>query len=121
MTQLETKRGYYPQNMYQTNFQKYPLLLVTYKTYLKDIKAFILNQLKDLQSKNGDNGESNHRIIAVFNLQYFLYDVGKPIGGKLRMKSLVFGFVKNHFASTITEYPLCLFVCISYLTHLKKR
>jgi hypothetical protein len=28
--------------------------------------------------------------------------------------------VKNHFASTVTEYPLCWFACISYLTHPKK-
>jgi hypothetical protein len=50
---------------------------------MRDIKPFILNQLKDLQNKNSDNGESKHRIVAVFNLQCFLYDVGKPIGGKL--------------------------------------
>jgi hypothetical protein len=36
------------------------------------------------------------------------------------MKSLVFDFVKNHFASTVTEYPLCLFGCRSYLTNPKK-
>jgi hypothetical protein len=87
---------------------------------VRDIKPFILNQLKDLQSKNSDNCESNHRIVAVFNLQCFLYDVKKPIGGKLGMKSLVFDFVKNHFASTITEYPLCWFACIFYLTKPKK-
>jgi hypothetical protein len=85
---------------------------------MKDI--FIFNQLKDLQSKNSDNGESNHRIVAVFNLQCFLYGVGKQIGGKLGMKSLVFDFVNNRFASTITEYPLCWFGCISYLTNPKK-
>jgi hypothetical protein len=51
---------------------------------MRDIKPFILNQLKDLQSKNSDNGESNHRIVAVFNFQCFLYDVGKPIGGNLK-------------------------------------
>jgi hypothetical protein len=56
----------------------------------------------------------------MFNLQCFLYDVGKQIGGKLGMKSLVFDFVKNHFASIITEYTLCWFACISYLTHPKK-
>jgi hypothetical protein len=56
----------------------------------------------------------------MFNLQCFLDDVGKQIGGKLRMKSLVFDFVKNHFESTITEYPLCLFVCISYLINPKR-
>jgi hypothetical protein len=72
MSDLETKRRYYTQNVYQTNFNKYPLLLVTYKTYTRDIKPFILNQLKDLQSKNSDNNESNHRIIAVFNVQCFL-------------------------------------------------
>jgi hypothetical protein len=87
---------------------------------LRDIKPFILNQLKDLQNKNSDYGESKHRIVVVFNLQCFLYDVGKPIGGKLGMKSFVFDFVKNHFASTVTEYPLCWFACISYLTNPKK-
>jgi hypothetical protein len=51
----------------------------------------------------------------------FLYRVGKPIGGKLGIKSLVFDFVKNHFASTVTEYPLCWFTCISYLTNPKRR
>jgi hypothetical protein len=79
---------------------------------MKEIKPFILNQVKDLQNKNSDNGESNHRVVAVFNLQCFLYDVGKPISGKLGMKSLVFDFVKNHFASNISEYPLCLFAGI---------
>jgi hypothetical protein len=107
MSELETRKRYYPQNIYQTNFRKYPLLLVTCQTYMRDIKQFILNQLKDLQSENSDNDESNHRIVAVFNLQCFLFNVGKPIGGKQGMKSLVFDFVKNCFASTITEYPLC--------------
>jgi hypothetical protein len=74
---------------------------------MRDIKPFIFNQLKDLQSKNNDNGKSNHRIVVVFNLQCFLYDVGKQIGGKLGMKSLVFDFVENRFASTIAEYSLC--------------
>jgi hypothetical protein len=120
INEFETRRRYYPQNVYQTNFNKYPLLLVTYKTYMRDIKPFIFNQLKDLQNKHSDNGESKHRIVAVFNLQCFLYDVGKPIGGKLGMKSLVFDFVKNRFASTVTEYSLCWFACISYLTHPKK-
>jgi hypothetical protein len=87
---------------------------------MRDIKPFIHNQLKDIQSKNSDNGESNHRIVAVFNLQCFFYDVGKPIGGKLGMKSLVFDFIKNHFTLIITEYPLCWFECKSYLTNLKK-
>jgi hypothetical protein len=54
--------------------------MVTHKTYKKDIQAFILNQLKDLQNKSSDSSESNHRIIAVYNLQCLLYDVGKPIG-----------------------------------------
>jgi hypothetical protein len=87
---------------------------------MRDVKPFILNQLKDLQSKNSDNGESNHRIVAMFNLQCFLYDVGKPIDRKLGMKSLVFDFVKNRFPSTITEYPLCWFACICYLTNPKE-
>jgi hypothetical protein len=56
----------------------------------------------------------------VHNLQCFLYDVGKPIGGKLGMKGVVFDFAKIHFAQTVTEYPLCWFACISYQTHLKK-
>jgi hypothetical protein len=109
-----------PQNVYQTSFQKYPLLLVTCKTYMKDIKPFILNQLKDLQSKNSNNGESNHRIVAVFNLQCFLYDLGKSIGEKLGMKNILFDFVKNRLASTVTEYPLCWYTCISYVSNSKK-
>jgi hypothetical protein len=47
MAQLEIKRRYYTQNVYQTNFNKYPLLLVTFKTYMRDIKPFIFNQFKD--------------------------------------------------------------------------
>jgi hypothetical protein len=120
VTELETRRRYYPQNVYQTNFQKYPLLLVTYKTYVRDIKPFILNHLKDLQSKNSDNGESNHRIITMYNLQYFLNDLGKPIGRKVGIKILAFDFVKNSFASTITDYQLCWFGCICYLTNPKR-
>jgi hypothetical protein len=87
---------------------------------MRDIKHLILNQLKDLQSKNSNNRESNHRIVAVFNLQCFLYDVGKLISGKLGMKNLVFDFVKNHFTSTITDYQFCCFACISYLTNPKR-
>jgi hypothetical protein len=75
------------------------------------------NQPKGSQSKNSDNSETNHRIVAVYNLHCFLYDVGKPIGRKLGMKSLVCDFVKNHFTFTIAEYPLCWFACISYLTN----
>jgi hypothetical protein len=105
--QLETGRRYYPQNEYQTNFQKYPLLMVTHETYKKDIQPFILNQIKNLHNKNSDNCESNHRIIDIYNLQCFLYDVGKPIGGKQGMKSIVYDMVNNNYASTITEYPLC--------------
>jgi hypothetical protein len=117
--QLETGRRYYPQNVYQTNFQKYPLLIVTHKTYKKDIQPFILNQLKDLQNKNSDNGENNHRIIAICNLQRFLYDVGKPISGKQGMKNIVFDIMNNNYAYTVTEYLFCWFACISYLTNLK--
>jgi hypothetical protein len=93
--------------------------MFTHKTYKKVIQPFIFNQIKDLQNKNSDNGESNHRIIAVYNLQCFLYDVGKPIGGKQGMKSIVFDMVNNHFACIVTEYPLCWFACISYLTNPK--
>jgi hypothetical protein len=44
----------------------------------------------------------------------------KLFSGKLGIKNLVFDFVKNKFASTITEFPLCWFACISYLTNPKK-
>jgi hypothetical protein len=78
---------------------------------MRDIKPFILNQLKDLQSKKSDNSESNHRIVAVFNLQGFLYDVRKPIGGKLGMKSLVFDFIKKILHLLLLNMPfVCLFV-----------
>jgi hypothetical protein len=50
-----------------------------------------------------------------------LYDVGKPIGGKQGMKSIVFDMVNNRFVCTATEYPLCWFACISYLTNPKYR
>jgi hypothetical protein len=56
----------------------------------------------------------------VFNLHCFLYDIGKPTSGKLGMKSLVFDFVKNRFASTITVDELCWFTCISYLINPKR-
>jgi hypothetical protein len=46
MTELETRRRYYTQNVYQTNFNKYTLLLVTYKTYMKDINpSFLINSM----------------------------------------------------------------------------
>jgi hypothetical protein len=76
--------------------------MVTYKIYKKDIQPFTLNQLKDLQNKNSDNGDSHHRIIAVYNLQCFLYDVGKPIGGKEGMNSIVFDVVNNNYKCTAT-------------------
>jgi hypothetical protein len=33
--------------------------------------------LKDIQMKNRDNEESIHRIIAIYKLQVFLYEVSK--------------------------------------------
>jgi hypothetical protein len=39
--------------------------------------------LKDLQIKNSDNGKSNHRVIAVYKLQLFLYNVSKNTVEKL--------------------------------------
>jgi hypothetical protein len=79
---MERRRRYYAQNVYQTNFQKYPLVLVNHNNYVRTIEAFIKTHLKELQIKNRDDGESNHRIVAVYNLQCYLYNVGKPIGGK---------------------------------------
>jgi hypothetical protein len=104
--QLKSGRRYYPQNVYQTNFQKYPLLIITHKTFKKDIQPFIHIQLKDLQNKSSDTGESNHRIIAEYNIQCFLYDVGKPIGGKQGMKSIVIHpqLLSIHFVSSIVYH-----------------
>jgi hypothetical protein len=38
--------------------------------------------LKELQIKNRDDGENNYRIVVVHNLQCYMYNIGKPIGGK---------------------------------------
>jgi hypothetical protein len=82
LAKMERRRRYYAQDVYQTNFQKYPLVLVNHNNYVRTIEAFIKTHLKELQVKNREDGESNHRIVAVYNLQCYLYNVGKPIGGK---------------------------------------
>jgi hypothetical protein len=62
---------------------------------MRTIEAFLKTQLKELQIKSREDGESNHRIITVYNLHCYLYNVGKPIGGKQGEKSLLHDFVKN--------------------------
>jgi hypothetical protein len=51
--------------------------------------------LKDLQMKNSDNEESNLRVIAVYKLQVFLYNVSKNAGGKIGEKCLISSFIHN--------------------------
>jgi hypothetical protein len=65
---MERRRGYYAQDVYQTNFQKYPVVLVNHNNYIHTIQAFVKTHLKELQVKNREDGESNHRIVAVYNL-----------------------------------------------------
>jgi hypothetical protein len=71
--------------------------------------------LKELQIKNREDGERNHRIVAVYNLQCYLYNVGKPIGGKQGEKSLLHDFVKNLYGYSTDDSALCWFGCISFL------
>jgi hypothetical protein len=78
---LERSRRYYEQNVDQTNFQKYPFMFVNHNNYMWTIEEFIKTHLKELEIKNREDGESNHRIIAVNNLQCFLYNLGEHIGG----------------------------------------
>jgi hypothetical protein len=112
---MERRRRYYAQDMYQTNFQKSPLVLVNHNNYVQTIEKFIKTHLKELQIKNREDGEGNHRIAAVYNLQHYLYNVGKPIGGKQGEKSLIYDFVKNKYAYSIDVSALCWIGCISYL------
>jgi hypothetical protein len=51
------------------------------------IEAFIKTNFKELHIKNRDDSESNHRIVVAYNLHCYLYNVGKPIGGKQVEKS----------------------------------
>jgi hypothetical protein len=78
---MKRRRRYYAQDVYQTNFQKYPLVLVNHNNYMRTIDAFIKTHLKELQIKNREDSESNHRIVAVYKLQCYLYNVVKHIGG----------------------------------------
>jgi hypothetical protein len=76
--------------------------------------VFIKTHLKELQIKNREDGESNHRIVAWNNLQCYLYNVGELIGGNLGEKSLKYDFAKNEYGYSIDETPLCWFECITY-------
>jgi hypothetical protein len=62
---IERRRRYYAQDVYQTNFQKYPLVLVNHNNYMRMIKEFIKTHLKELQIKKRENGESKYRIVVV--------------------------------------------------------
>jgi hypothetical protein len=79
---MEKRRRYYVPDGHQTNFQKYALVLVNHSNYMRTIEVFIKTHLKELQIKNREDGGSNHMIVAVYNLQCYLYNVGKPIGEK---------------------------------------
>jgi hypothetical protein len=87
---------------------------------MRTIKAFIKTHLKELQIKSREDGESNHRIVAVYNLQCYLYNVGKQICGKQGEKSLLHDFVKNQYAYSIDDSALCWFGCISFLINPQK-
>jgi hypothetical protein len=95
LAKMKRRRRYYVQDVYQTNFQKHPLVLVNHNNYVRTIEAFIKTHLKELQVKNREDGDSNHKIVAVYNLQCYLYSVGKPIGGKQGEKSLIYDFIKK--------------------------
>jgi hypothetical protein len=118
---MKRRIRYYPQDIYQTNFQKYPLVLVNHNIYVAMIEVFIKTHLKELQVKNREDRESNHRIVAVYNLQCYMYNVGKPIGGKQGEKSLIYDFIKNKYAYAIDDSTLCWFGCISYLIEPPKK
>jgi hypothetical protein len=111
----ERRRRFYVENVYQANFQKYPLVLVIHSYYIRTIEAFIKTHFKKLQIKYREDCENNHRIVAVYNLQCYLYNVGKPIGGKQGEKSLLHDFVKNWYAYSINDSVLCWLGCISFL------
>jgi hypothetical protein len=70
---------------------------VNYSNYTRTIEGFIKTHLKELQIKNREAGESNNKIVAAYNLQCYLYNVGKPIGGKQGEKRLIYDFVKNQY------------------------
>jgi hypothetical protein len=95
------KRGYYGQEIYNVNIDKNPLITITYKSVCK-IKDFIMYMLKDLQMKNSDNGESNHRVIGVYKFQVFLYNVSKNTCGKIGEKGLISSFIYNEYAYLIS-------------------
>jgi hypothetical protein len=75
---------------------------------------------KDLQMKNSDNGESNHRVIAGYRLQVFLYNFSKNTGGKIGEKCLISSFIHNQYAYSIYESTLCWFACVSYFYKKRK-
>jgi hypothetical protein len=74
---------------------------------VRTIEAFIKTHLKELQVKNREDGESNHRIVAVYNLQCYLYNVGKHIGGKQGEKNFIYDLIKCYYYSKF--YPLIRF------------
>jgi hypothetical protein len=57
---------------------------------------------KDIQIKKSYNGESNHRVIAVYNLQIFLYNVLKLACGEIGEKCLISTFIHNQYAYLIS-------------------
>jgi hypothetical protein len=64
--------------------------------------------------KNSDIGESNHRVITVYKLQVFLYNVSKNNGGKIGEKYLISSIIHNQYSYSISESILRWFACVSY-------
>jgi hypothetical protein len=119
LSTIINKRQYYAQDVYNVNIDRNTLITITYNSIGK-IKDFIMYMLKDLQMKNSDSGESYHRVIAVYKLQVFLYNVSKNSGGKVREKCLISSFIHNQYAYSISKSTLCLFTCISYIYKKRK-
>jgi hypothetical protein len=46
-------------------------MLMNHRNYMWTIEVFIKTHLKEVQIKNREDGERNHRIVAVLNLQCY--------------------------------------------------
>jgi hypothetical protein len=114
LSTITNKRQCYALDVYNVNFDKNSLITVSYNSIGK-IKDFIIYMLKDLQIKNSDNGESCDRVIAVYKLQVFLYNISKNTGGKIGEKCLISSFIHNQYTYSISASTLYWFTCVSYL------
>jgi hypothetical protein len=77
--------------------------------------VFIKIYLKEFQIKNREDDKSNHRVVAMYYIQWYLYNVDKIIGGKEVEKSLIYYFGKKKYVYSIEESALYLFWRTSYL------